>query len=68
MDIKLKELEQKNKQEQDNLKRIVETVAPITEDLLAPVYETSFSVAIPNYLQKRPISTAIAIFHPPKQA
>jgi len=67
MDIKLKELEQKNKQEQDNLKRIVETVAPITEDLLAPVYETTFSSAIPNYLQKNPINTAISIFHPPKQ-
>jgi hypothetical protein len=68
MDIKLKELEQKNKQDQENLKRMIETVAPVTASLLIPVYEIDLSPVSTYYLQQKPINTAIAIFHPPKQA
>lgn len=68
MDIKLKELEQKNKQDQENLKRMIETVAPVTASLLIPVYEIDLSPVSTYYLQQKPINTVIAIFHPPKQA
>jgi hypothetical protein len=67
MDIKLKELDQKNKSDQENLKRIIETVAPITADLLAPVYPTPIETFAINFLQKKPIKTSISIFQPPKQ-
>lgn len=66
MDIKLKELEQKNKQDQENLKRMIETLAPETVALLAPVYEIRLATATPDYLQKKPIKTAVSIFHPPQ--
>jgi hypothetical protein len=67
MDIKLKELDQKNKHDQDNLKRIIETVAPVTASLLAPVYELPIETFAINYLQKKPIKTSLSIFQPPKQ-
>ncbi len=66
MDIKLKELEQKNKHDQDNLKRMIETVAPYTASLLAPVHEMSLEFFAIHYLQKKPIKTATTIFQPPK--
>jgi len=66
MDIKLKELDQKNKHDQDNLKRIIETVAPVTASLLAPVYELPIELFATNYLQKKPIKTSLSIFQPPK--
>lgn len=68
MDIKLKELEQKNKQEQDQLKRMIETVAPELLAVVVPVYETEVTNSPTFYLNKKPIKTATSIFHPPKQA
>lgn len=68
LDIKLKELEQKNKQDQDNLKRIVETVAPTYTNLLAPIFEIPLKFETPPYLQQKPIGNVVAIFHPPQQA
>ena len=66
MDIKLKELEQKTKHDQENLKRIIETIAPTTTNLLLPVYEIDAVVFAAHYLQKKTISSAISIFHPPQ--
>jgi hypothetical protein len=68
MDIKLKELEQKNKHEQDQLKRIIETLAPKTISLLVPVLETLIEGSTSNYLQKKPTNIAQVIFQPPKAA
>jgi len=66
MDIKLKELEQKNKHEQENLKRIIETVAPIYVNLLQSPFETTFLLTAPHYLQQKPIEKVASIFQPPK--
>lgn len=68
MDIKLKELEQKNKHDQENLKRIIETIAPSTASLLPSFYEITLLKAVPNYVQKKPIGKTLSIFHPPKTA
>lgn len=68
MDIKLKELEQKNKHDQENLKRMIETVAPLTVNLLAPIYEIDLTAGPVYDPQQKPISAAIGIFHPPKLA
>ncbi len=68
LDIKLKDLEQKNKQDQDNLKRMVETLVPTYTNLLAPIFESPIKLAIPHYLQQEPISNAATIFHPPQSA
>ena len=68
MDIKLKELEQKNKHQQENLKRVIETVAPAYASLLDPLFETAFELAAPHYLQQHPITKINSIFQPPKIA
>jgi hypothetical protein len=68
MDIKLKELEQKNKHEQDQLKRVIETVAPQHISLLANVYVLALENFSAYYLLKKPTKTVISIFQPPKQA
>ncbi len=68
MDIKLKELEQKNKQEQENLKRMIETVAPVTANLLAPIYEINLASTPTYYQAQKTISAVVGIFHPPKLA
>lgn len=67
MDIKLKELEQKNKHNQENLRRIIETVAPSYTVLLSPIFEISFKLEPIPYLEKVPVSNALTVFHPPKQ-
>lgn len=68
LDIKLKELEQKNKQEQENLKRVIETVAPEKTSLVFNTFETEVETPIPHYLQQEPVNTTNFIFHPPKAA
>ncbi len=68
LDIKLKELEQKNKQAQENLKRLIETVAPVYTNTLAPVFELVFKLPTPPYLQQKLIGSVVSIFHPPQQA
>ncbi|RYG18273.1 MAG: hypothetical protein EOO07_09310 [Chitinophagaceae bacterium] len=68
MDIKLKELEQKNKQAQENLKRAVETVAPNSTSLLASIFGTVCAQPFPYYLPKDLTSTQASIFQPPKLA
>lgn len=66
LDIKLKELEQKNKQEQEHTKRLIETVAP-SESLLAfRTFEQHLEMPLPFYLQQKPIGVANTIYHPPK--
>lgn len=68
LDIKLKELEQKKHQDQDNLKRIVESVAPSHSNLLVSLYEISTTINISPYLQQKAVGFSGTIFHPPKQA
>ena len=68
LDIKLKELDQKNKQDQENLKRMVESLAPAHVNLLAPVIELPFKLETPAYIQQKPIGVAVKIFQPPKLA
>jgi len=66
MDIKLKELEKKNKHDQENLKRMIETLEPAYADLLTPMLEISIKSETPAYLQQKPIRTVVSIFQPPK--
>lgn len=68
MDIKLKELDQKNKSDQENLKRIIETVEPITASLLAPLFKLDIPISITLYLVKKPVNNVGSIFQPPKYA
>lgn len=68
MDMKFKELEQKNKHDQENLKRIIETVSPTTVNLLPLCNEIALLKSVPHYVQKNPIAKSISIFHPPKTA
>src|SRR5690606_37392688 len=49
LDIKLKELEQKNKQEQEHTKRIIETIAPEKTSLVFNTFETEVETSIPHY-------------------
>lgn len=66
MDIKLKELEQKNKSSQNQLKQLIETPAPTFANALAPVFEIHIDVVSTPYLQQKPITPIIEIFQPPK--
>ena len=68
LDIKLKELEQKNKHEQEHMKRVIETVAPEKTSLVFKTFETEVETTIPNYLQQKPVGKTNIIFHPPKAA
>ena len=68
MDIKLKELEQKNKHDQENVKRIIETVEPSTESLLPSLSEIVLVKTVIREVQQKPIGKIIPIFHPPKTA
>ncbi len=66
LDIKLKELEQKNKKEQEHLKHISETVAPTSVELCLNTFENSLEINLPTYLQKKPVNRPLNIFQPPK--
>ena len=66
LDIKLKELEQKNKQHQDTLKRMVETLAPAYANLLPQVFETYLENIPTPYLLQQPQGKVVSIFQPPK--
>jgi hypothetical protein len=66
LDIKLKELEQKNKQEQEHAKHLIESLAPQLQSLVFVNFEETLNLKIPHYLQKNPIGVDTNIFHPPK--
>lgn len=68
LDIKLRELEKKNKQEQDQSKRVIETVAPQMTSLAFITFETEVETSIPHYLPQKTVGKANCIFHPPKVA
>lgn len=68
LDIKLRELEKKNKQEQDQSKRVIETVAPQMTSLAFITFETEVETSIPHYLSQKTVGKANCIFHPPKSA
>jgi hypothetical protein len=68
LDIKLKELEQKNKHEQEQLKRVIETTPPFQASLLPPVHETVVRLNYSTFLQQKTVGSTSAIFQPPKQA
>ena len=65
MDIKLKELEQKNKQDQENLKRSVEFFEQKCTLLPQPFSLAILSTENAICLAKKPIAIDLAIFHPP---
>lgn len=66
--IKLKELEQKNKHDQDNIKRVMETVELNSVAFIPPIYEISMGDLTVNYLMKKTTNSSISIFQPPKQS
>ena len=66
MSIKLKELAQKNKHDQANLKSIIETVAPSNASLLHSFYEITLTKVLAQYMEQKPVYKPISIFHPPK--
>jgi replication-associated recombination protein RarA len=66
LDIKLKELEQKNKKEQEHLKHIVETTAPYFVEISIKNPEFELSRITVFYLQQKPSTIPLVIFHPPK--
>jgi len=68
MDIKLKELAQKNKQDLEQLKRMAETVIPDQQLLPEPCFEYHFTQHNCISVVKKPIDQSAFIFHPPKQA
>lgn len=68
MDIKLKELEQKNKQEQNQAKRMIETVTPVEFSFELSVWEAYLPQPLDQYLTKKPIKAHVSIFQPPKFA
>ena len=68
LDIKLKELEQKNKNEQEHMKRVIETVVLVSTSLVFKTFETEVGNPVPNYLQQKAVGVTSIIFHPPKQA
>jgi hypothetical protein len=67
LDIKLKELEQKSKQEQEHSKRLIESVVPQAPSMVFLHFETPLKTQIPHYLQQKPVGISNAIFHPPQQ-
>jgi len=68
LDIKLKELEQKKHQDQENLKRMIETLAPLYSNLLPQVFETYLDLPSIPYLLQQPHGKVASIFQPPKTA
>ena len=68
MDIKMKELEQKHKHDQENLQKLIETTAPSPTEFLHEFFEVAIQTSTPSYLQRKPIKTTFTIFQPPKSA
>lgn len=68
MDIKLKELEEKNKHQQENLKRSIETISPLVQHLVINLFEEDLQSSLPFYHEKAPVSICYGIFQPPKIA
>ena len=68
MDIKMKELDQKHKHDQENLQKLIETTAPIAGNLLYPIYELALKTTVPHYLQGKPVKASQNIFQPPRTA
>lgn len=68
MDIKLNELAHKNKQELEQLKRIIESIFPEQQLLPEPYSELHFISHLSLKSVKKPMGTSGFIFHPPKLA
>lgn len=66
LDIKLKELEKKNKQEQNHLKNSVETVAPIQAIFNFELSLVKIKTPNPFYLQQKAVGVSSPIYHPPQ--
>ena len=66
LDIKLKELEQKNKKAEEHLKRTIETVSPPITSLACATIEFELLHASSYYLIRYPIDKSSSIFHPPQ--
>lgn len=68
LDIKLKELEQKNKQEQENLKRSIETFTQHVVVLPTPISEEIVIEHTTLFGADKPVTRSISIFQPPRLA
>jgi len=66
LSTKLKELEQKNKQEQDQLRKGIEAEPKFKFIVLNPVIPSFKIVSESGYLEKPVRDLSISIFHPPK--
>ena len=67
LDIKLKELEQKNKKAEEHLKRVIETVSLPVKELEFATVEVELLQSQPTYLLQHPIDKVSSIFHPPQR-
>lgn len=65
LDIKIKELEKKNKQEQETLKRNSEVKPPIFNFPLGIIHTFVVVKLETPYLEKQPQEVYFSIFHPP---
>lgn len=65
LDIKIKELEKKYKQEQETLKRSSEVKPPVFNFPLAIIQPLVMVKTETLYLQKQPQEVYFSIFHPP---
>ena len=67
LDIKLKELEQKNKKAEEHLKRVIETVSLPVKELEFATVEVELLQSQPTYLLQHTIDKVSSIFHPPQR-
>jgi hypothetical protein len=65
LDLKLKDLEKKNKQEQENLKRSVESIAETETILPKPTTQLAILKHQASWVIQKPIECSLTIFHPP---
>lgn len=66
MHIKLKELEQKNKNEQKHLKQLLETTDPSALTLINHLFEIDLALALASPFEHEPITSTTEVFQPPR--
>ncbi len=67
LDIKLKELDQKNKKAAEHLKRAIETVSPQHFTSVYVAMEVGLQQSLPSYIIQHPTGKISSIFHPPQR-
>ncbi len=66
LDIKLKELDQKNKKAAEHLKRAIETISPQVFPNVYVAIEVELQQTLPSYIIQHPTGKISNIFHPPQ--